>query len=153
MSEWLVRYAREEDFTALLAMARADWQEFEPHHEWDEARCWETFHEDYLRDDVLTIFVVEARGQLCGFLIAGAYRYPAYRGLFTVQQLLYVKPEKRGSRAAALLIARLIEWSREIGAKEIKGGNENGVDNARIARFLGKFGFEAVGHSLRLRIE
>jgi GNAT superfamily N-acetyltransferase len=62
---------------------------------------------------------------------------------------LFVKPEKRGTRAATLLTRQLIEWAEIIGAQEIVGGNDNEFNSERTARFLEHFGFRRVGIAMR----
>lgn len=97
-----------------------------------------------------TFFVVEGAGRnLIGFMMAtiGGYAYAS--GIYTTQQVMYVRPEKRGGRAATLLIKNLIEWSKMLGAREITGGNNNGLYTAQTERLLGKHGFEPMGTFMR----
>lgn len=61
-----------------------------------------------------------------------------------------MKPDKRGTRAAALLMKKLIEWSQAIGAREVLGGNDNDVHSEQTARFLSRFGFRQFGYAMRL---
>jgi hypothetical protein len=66
-----------------------------------------------------------------------------------VQQVLFVRSDMRGTRAAALLMQNLVAWSERLGANEIEGGNNNGFQSERTAKFLGLFGFERVGIAMR----
>lgn len=113
-----------------------------------DARCRQTFW-DYLEVASPTIFVAEDKGEVCGMLVCDFYEYRAADGLFTVQEVLFVRPEKRGGRAAALLMKELISWSEMLGAREIIGGNDNEFNSDRTAKFLEHFGFKRVGHSMR----
>lgn len=108
---------------------------------------------DYLDHATSTFFLVESKGQIHGFLQATMFGYDYRDGLYTCQKVLYVKPEKRGSRAAVLLMKELIAWSKLIGADRIEGGNDNSFKSERTSAFLHHFGFEKVGYAMRLKLE
>src|SRR5690606_25371393 len=78
-------------------------------------RVRETFRH-YLATATPTIFVVEQNRELIGFLNASISGYDFADGLFTTQQVLFVRPDKRGTRAAALLVKMLVDWSDQLGA-------------------------------------
>lgn len=96
-----------------------------------------------------TFFVVERQRELIGFMMASIGSYAFASGIFTTQQVMFVRPDMRGTRAAALLIRHLIAWSTRLGAKEITGGNNNGLYTEQTARLLEKHGFERVGVFMR----
>lgn len=152
MREWSVRAATIADHRAVAEMARANHDESCPHLEWSDERADETFLIDYLKYGDCTILIVAHRGRVVGFLLATINQYRAANGLFAVQEVLYVKPEKRGSRAAALLMQTLIAWARKMGAVEIVGGNDNGVRSDLTARFLSRFGFKNRGYCMGLNL-
>lgn len=149
---WRVRLATADDYDAVAAMAEQNRLESCPQHEWSDERMRETFFQDYLLNSACFIFVVEKDDEVCGFLLTGIYQYRAFNGLFTLQEVLFVKPEYRGSRAAALLMKKLIDWSRSVGAKEIVGGNDNDVRSEQTARFLSRFGFKSHGYAMKLEL-
>jgi L-amino acid N-acyltransferase YncA len=143
-----VRLALEEDIDAVVEMARANIEETRPDLDFDEYKCRETFYR-YIDTAEPTIFVVEHKRQVVAMLLASIYGYRAAAGLFTTQEVLFVRPEHRGTRAAVILMKHLISWSAHIGAKEIIGGNDNDFKSERTARFLEHFGFERVGFSMK----
>jgi GNAT superfamily N-acetyltransferase len=151
---WLVRLACEQDREVLVGLCcdavRESVREIEP----DPAIVNETF-DAYLRTAEPTFFVVEqlvaGRRVLQGFLMASIGGYAFASGIFTTQQVMYVRPEKRGSRAATLLIEHLIAWSKRLGALEITGGNNNGLYTEQTVKLLRKHGFEQVGVFMRRR--
>lgn len=96
-----------------------------------------------------TFFVVERQRELVGFMMCSIGSYAFASGIFTTQQVMFVRPDMRGTRAAALLIRNLIAWSTRLGAKEITGGNNNGLYTEQTARLLEKHGFERVGVFMR----
>ena len=144
----IVRFALESDMDVIVEMAKENMSETRPDLEFDEYKCRETVYR-YLDKADPTIVVVEDKGVVIGMLLAGLHDYRAASGLFTTQEVLFVRPGKRGSRAAVLLMKFLIAWSEQLGAKEIIGGNDNSFRSERTARFLEHFGFERVGYSMR----
>src|SRR5690625_3519231 len=143
-----VRLALESDMDAIIEMAAANMAETLPELEYSEDRVRDTVY-SYLDTASPTFFVVEDSREVIGMLMADILEFRAADGLFTIQEVLYVKPEKRGSRASVILMKQLIEWSENLGAKEIIGGNDNGFNSERTARFLEHFGFQRVGFSMR----
>jgi L-amino acid N-acyltransferase YncA len=143
-----VRLALPADTAELIEMARANVAHTRPTLAFSEDRCRETMA-GYLANASPTIYVAEDAGGLVGFLMCDFFPYPAATGLYAAQQVLFVKPEKRGTRAATLLTRQLIEWAEIIGAQEIVGGNDNEFNSERTARFLEHFGFRRVGIAMR----
>ena len=144
-----VRLALPRDEAAILALTRMDVAETLPHLDFDEAITRATFH-DALTKAAPTIFVYETReGEVVGFLLAYIHGYAFTSGIFTVQEVLYVRPDKRGTLAAASLMAEFTRWSDSLGARENIGGNSNKFHSDRTAKFLGLFGFEIVGYFVK----
>jgi L-amino acid N-acyltransferase YncA len=114
----------------------------------DVAIIGETF-DTYLASADPTFFVVDQHHEPIAFLMATISSYPFAAGIYTTQQVMFVRPDKRGTRAAALLLKELIAWSLRLGAKEITGGNNNGLYTERTARLLEKHGFERTGVFMR----
>lgn len=144
----LVRLALETDAEDVIALIAMDMAETRPDLDYDESVAYETFYR-YLDKADPTIFVAEAEREIVGFLAAAICGYEAAAGHYTVQRVIFVRPDKRGTRAAVLLMKRLISWSQELGAKEIVGGNDNGFQSERTARFLQHFGFEQAGLAMK----
>lgn len=145
---WKVRLAEPRDYDAVRDMAEMNWRESCPEREWSEDRMRATF-----QDETAIIFVVEQAGELVGFVLTSVFEYRAFVGLFTVQEVIFIRPDKRGTRAAALLMKKLIEWSRDVvGAREIIGGNDNDIHTEQTARFLSRFGFRQCGYAMRLEL-
>lgn len=142
-----IRLALASDAEAIVEMARVN-MKTRPTLTFSEARCRQTI-QDYLKLASPTIFVAEDKSGVIGMLVCDFYEYRAAAGLWTSQEVLFVMPDKRGLRAAALLMRELIAWSEMLGAKEIVGGNDNEFNSDRTAQFLERFGFKRVGHSMR----
>ena len=147
-----VRLALDTDEDVVVEMARANIEETRPEITFNEDKCRATYY-SYLDTASPTIFVVEDKREVVGFLLAEIMEYRAADGLFTTQEVMFVRPDKRGTRASVLLMKHLIAWSEQLGALEVVGGNDNGFNSERTARFLEHFGFERVGFSMRRVLE
>jgi GNAT superfamily N-acetyltransferase len=146
-----VRLAYETDEDVVVEMCRANVEETRPHLTFNEGRCRATFS-SYLRFADPTVYVAEDKGEVVGLLVCNFYEHRGADGQFATQEVLYTRPDKRGTRAAALLMKQLIEWADVIGANEIIGGNDNEFNSERTARFLEHFGFKRVGYSMRREV-
>lgn len=136
------------DQAAILALAEMQVQETLPHLDFDHEVTRRTFWEAIDRADP-TILVVEDKREVIGYLMALMRPYAMTRGVFASQEVIYVRPCNRGSRAAALLIKGFLAWAERIEAREVYMGIANGFHPDRTARLFGHFGFELVGHHLR----
>lgn len=145
-----VRFAKVQDMDDIVEMSREN-AKTRPGLVFNEVRTRATVV-DYLEKASPSMWVCEDKGEVIGLLVADFYVYRAFDGLFTTQEVLFVKPEKRGSRAATLLMRELISWSKMLGAKEIIGGNDNEDNSERTAKFLGHFGFRKVGYAMRMEL-
>lgn len=142
------RLAMPQDEAAVLALAKMQVEETLPHLDYDPEVTRQTFRESVTRADP-TILVVEDKREVIGYLMALMRPYAFTRGVFAAQEVIYVRPCNRGSRAAALLIKGFLIWAEKINAREVYMGIANGYHPDRTARLFGHFGFELVGHHLR----
>jgi L-amino acid N-acyltransferase YncA len=143
-----VRLAIEEDLPDIVDMARTNCAISTPYLEFSEEKVEESFR-NYIERCDTTFFVAEDESGVVGLLVTTINEYRHASGIFVTQEVLFVKPEKRGSRAAAALTKELIVWAKHLGAIEITGGNDNKFQSERTARFLAHFGFEQVGFFMR----
>ncbi len=144
----IVRLVMPWDEAAILDLTRMDVAETLPHHTFDPGITRETFNRSVNSGDP-TIFVVEQHGDVIGFLMAHINGYAFTKGVWTTPEVTYVRPDKRGTRAAALLIDEFLKWSDLVGAKEIITGNSNGLYSERTKKLWQRFGFEFAGYSLK----
>jgi GNAT superfamily N-acetyltransferase len=143
-----VRLALEKDTPEIIEMSRAACYESCPEDEFSVKRFSKTVKRSFDHADP-TFFICEDRGHVKGLLAARICDFDYKDGLFVTQRFLYVKPEYRGSRAAALLMNQLIEWADRLGAICIEGGNDNEFHSERTRKFLEHFGFEFTGYAMR----
>lgn len=147
-----VRLGMPEDIDAFVEMAVANLEETMPGEPYSRARLAETYWR-YLDHAQPTIWFVEQRRKLVGFMMAYMFSFDYRDGHYTTQRVIYVSPENRGTRAAVLLAKELVRWSKSLDAAKIEGGNDNSFKSERTARFLEHFGFEQVGFQMRKRLE
>lgn len=144
----LARLATEADEDTLVALARQGVADHLPQHEFVEEKARDTFQR-YLQTADPTVIVADDRGQAVGFAAASLADYQYTSGFFAVVDVLYVRPDKRGTRAAALLAQAVVEWTDRLGAKETFAGPTVGYRTRQTARMFQRFGFEPVGYALR----
>ena len=142
------RFARPEDEAALLDLAIACNAESTPFLTFRPDKWTAEFREG-LAGANPTYFVVEQDGTVIAFLRAYMQEYRHADGCFSVPETTFVRLDKRGSRAAALLLGAFVRWSDHFGAVESLAGNSNGLFTDRTTRFLARFGFEVRGNCMR----
>jgi GNAT superfamily N-acetyltransferase len=145
-----VRLARETDREALHAMGEAMQAELRPDLPWCGPR-WDEHIDRALVKDWPTILVVTIDTEPVGFLLANRAEWEGASSFFIFQRLLYVRPDKRGTRAAATLLARFVEWAESFNPVEILCGIGEGRRSRAAARFLKPLGFVPAGQQIMRR--
>lgn len=105
---------------------------------------------DYVADPARHVLLAERAGVALGYamLVGGEPSDDDVRAAIRLRPTvelskIYVLPQAHGTGAAALLMARALEWARASGANGVwLGVNQQ---NERAQRFYGKSGFERVG--------
>ena len=138
-----------EDKDAVLDLAEMQVRETLPHLNFRRDLAEETI-ENSLKFADPTFFVVEDNRQVIGYLMALLESYAFTDGVFVVQEVLYVRPDKRGTRAAVHLIKQFEQWGRIVGAREWIYGISNKFQPERTSRLFQKLtGAEEVGVYLK----
>lgn len=95
------------------------------------------------RDAKLPVLAAVDAGTVVGFASYGPFRpWPAY--LHTVENSVYVAPQRRGAGIGTALLGPLIERARSAGFHTIVAGID--ASNAASLRLHEKFGFAQAGH-------
>lgn len=142
------RLALAEDWPRILPLFRAHAEEFGAHLGFDEDRTRELFHNAVTKASP-TVWVAECEGDLIGYLAGEIYGYFFTSGIYVQQELIFVRPDKRGTRAAVKLIREFIRWGDMLGARELFFGTSTNFQPERTARLFEHFGAERVGYSLK----
>jgi phosphinothricin acetyltransferase len=94
------------------------------------------------RDQKLPVLAAMADGVAAGFASYGPFRpWPAY--LHSVENSIYVAPERRGQGVGAALLGPLIERARVAGLHTMVAGID--ASNTASIRLHAKFGFVEAG--------
>lgn len=144
----LVRLPTADEEDVFVDLARNVLAESYPDQAFSEKIARETFQR-YLATAHPTFFFCERTERVIGVLQATISSYDYADGIFTTLCGIYVHPDKRGTRAAALLLSEFCRWSDQLGALESTGGNDNALTTERTTRLLGRFGFKPVGTFVR----
>ena len=145
-----VRLVDHHDEDGLVDLARLyvdEAAEVLPHIEFDEQTVRNTVFRSLTTADP-TIFVAEAKDGLVGMMVASIQGFYFMSGVFVQSDIFYVRPEYRGTRAAALLLVELSSWADQLGAKVTIGGNANKLNSDRTARLYERFGYQRAGLNL-----
>lgn len=99
------------------------------------------------------IFLVEHQEQIIGGFVGriGGDWFNNIKIAF--DDVLYVKPEFRKTRAAYMLIQAFIRWAQIMGASRIQCGTTTGVESAACIRLYKHFGFTEYGTVLDLELK
>lgn len=143
------RLVMPEDKEPFLDLVRMQVEETLPHLDFVRELAEETFDQSVKHADP-TIFVVEENREIIGYLVAFLESYSFTTGIFVVQEVLYVRPDKRGTRAAVRLIKEFVRWGEIVGAREWIFGISNKFQPDRTARLFERLtGAERVGVYLK----
>lgn len=141
-----VRLATPEDRAAVAVLAQRYIAELPPEVPIRyEAAAFDESFDRYLATANPTVFVAEDKSGVVGMLVCTIHGFLTMAGLWTHTDVIFVTPEKRGTRAAAELLTEFDRWSERIGAAMSIGGNANTLHTKRTASLYGKFGFRPVG--------
>ena len=99
------------------------------------------------------VFLVEHENEIIGGFVGriGGDWFNNIKIAF--DDVLYVKPEFRKSRAAYMLIQAFIRWAQLMGASRIQCGTTTGVESAACIRLYKHFGFTEYGTVLDLELK
>jgi GNAT superfamily N-acetyltransferase len=137
------------DMDAVLRLAQMQVEETLPHLDFCRDMAEQAFNETVSGYGTLGL-VAEIDGEIVGFLRAEMHGYLFTAGVFVVLDVLYVRPDKRGTRAAAALIRQFVQWGDTVRAREILFGVSSKLNIERTARFFEHFGAERVGYQHRI---
>ncbi len=146
----LARLALESDEDALVKLARQQTAETLPHlySRFNEERARATFKR-YLDGGNPVFWVAEKNREVVGFLMAMYYDYGMIDGQFTGQEVVYVRPDHRGSRASARLFDLYDAWTDRLKAPEAFTGVANGRKIEKYAKMMSRRGYDLVGMTFR----
>lgn len=137
------RLALDTDREALRRLGRAHTAEVRPNDVWSDERADATF-DRYLADGNPVFYVVEWKRQVIGYWSATVIENPFTSGVFVNLDLLYVMPEKRGSRAAAVLVKSYDEWINRIKPSDEYVHLTDNIQSS-LSKIVERIGFRPLG--------
>ena len=106
----------------------------------------------YVTDERSCAYLIMDNDQPLAMHLASLTTYFFSPALLAAGLVTYVRPEKRGSRAALLLMRGFITWAKHHQADEVYMGVSAGISIERADQFFKHFGFTFVGGNYKLRL-
>ena len=97
--------------------------------------------------------VYEADGKVVGGMVGVVMPAWFSDDLCAYDVALYVNRDRRGGRAAILLVRDFVCWAKARGAKQIRPGVTTGVSGSAGAKLYRAMGFEEVGACFVMNVE
>lgn len=98
------------------------------------------------------IIILSKDGKDIGFIWVVVSRFVWSSAIVATDQLLFVLPEHRGSRAGIKLINAYKEWALSKGAVAANLSVASGIHQERTAALYEKLGFESLGYTHRINL-
>lgn len=146
-----VRLAVREDMDAVLSLAEQQVAEAVSHLPFERDVAKATFLEAIANGDLA--LVAEHKGEIVGILLGRMCVYDFCSGIFVNLEVLYVRPDKRGTRAAAVMLLEYIQWGQIVGAREIHLGVNNPATADRVAQMYERLGADCLGYQHRIVLD
>lgn len=102
-------------------------------------------------DGVGAVFVAEKGEQIVGGIVCLTTKDWFNNQVIAFEQVFYVLPEYRATRAPLMLIDAFINWARHMGASRVQSGTTTGISTKGCVRLYEYFGF--IQHGILLDLE
>ena len=99
------------------------------------------------------IFLVELNNVTVGGIVCAMTKDWFSDQLIAFEQVFYVKPEYRATRAAIQLIDAFVEWAKSMNADRVQCGTTTGIQTKGCLRLYERFGFREYGTLLDLELQ
>lgn len=106
----------------------------------------------YLDHVLFYVYLDKDSQEVKGFFIATVQENWFAPTLTVFEQLLYVKPEHRGTLVAPRLVQSLERAAASLGATRVRGGVTTGVNNDKAISMYERMGYSTVGTLVQKRI-
>lgn len=148
----IVRSATLDDLPALIEIARQFIHEAPNYasRELDEQALQDNL--SAVINGMGAVFVVEQGQEIAGGIVCLTSKDWFNNQIIAFEQVFYVKPEYRSTRAALLLIDVFLNWSRQMGAGRVQCGTTTGINTESCVRLYKHFGFNEYGILLDLEL-
>lgn len=99
------------------------------------------------------IFLVELNNITVGGIVCATTNDWFSDQVIAFEQVFYVKPEYRATRAALLLLDAFVEWAKSMNADRVQCGTTTGIQTKGCLRLYERFGFREYGTLLDLELQ
>lgn len=99
------------------------------------------------------IFLVELNNTIIGGIVCATTKDWFSDQVVAFEQVFYVKPEYRATRAAIQLIDAFVEWAKSMNADRVQCGTTTGIQTKGCLRLYERFGFREYGTLLDLELK
>lgn len=99
------------------------------------------------------IFLVESKNQIVGGIVCLTTTDWFNDQVIAFEQVFYVCPEYRATRAPFLLLDSFISWAKHMNAGRIQCGTTTGINTKGCIRLYQHFGFSEYGTVLDLELK
>lgn len=109
--------------------------------------------ESNVNNSLICIFVaVTDDGEIVGLISGSVNQFIFSYEIVIIDHIFYVKPDKRGMKAATGLVRAYIDWAKERKPRRIQLSNSLGNKIDGFAKLAERLGFEQVGtiHQMKL---
>lgn len=146
----VVELITDEHIADVVAMSRVFFAEYNAPITYDKQEVINTctvIKKDMERDTV-NIFLIYREEEPVGFILVSISGYMFSKQRCASQDLLFVRPAYRGTKAFLMLLRAYEEWARLRACVEIWAGS---IDNEAFANVLPRIGYPRVGSYHRKR--
>ena len=141
----IIREAQNTDFAQLLKLGEDLHLESEYRDlEFNAMKCLNMFNH-MLSGATYKIFICEDKTGLCGMMACECYAPYFSHEMVAGEHLIYVKPEKRNTRAFYKLVNVFLEWALSKDVKMLYLKTSSGINSDKIDKMYKKLGFARVG--------
>jgi GNAT superfamily N-acetyltransferase len=148
-----IRAARPEDAAVIEALIRAIAPESPVYRDTPiDDRKLKTFIATAIRSDQHAVLLHDGAAGIDGLYIGMLVQQFFTFEVTAMDILFYVRPERRGTRAALRLWRAFESWAHARGAKAIQVGSMTDIDPARTAKFYRGMGLREIGGVFQARI-
>lgn len=143
----MIRLATPLDLLALNELAQEYAKEVGEHSDldYDVDKAMQMASYSLHSHDFLLLVYVRG-GEIVGFIWACAGPFMLWSSdIVAMDNILYVKPEHRGSLAGVSLIRAYLKWAKAAGAKEARISCGSGIHEERTNALYERLGFQRVG--------
>lgn len=146
----IVRHAAEGDVPEVVALSRQFHAESLYRNIPFDAEWFATVMHRYAAEESKALFMVAADADgVYGYITAHVQPLQFSRRLAVLQDLLYVRPDRRGGIAGARLFRNFVDWAATHDPVFVEFAVSTGIAEHTSARLAARFGFEKQGMVFR----